>query len=117
MSTDLAIFTWLPNYGASSSITPNVVTAQFGDGYSQDTPLGINTLAQKWTLTFNVEPDVADEIHWFLIQQGGWQRFWWTPPRRENAIKVKTTGEIKKTETDAGQTTIEVTFLQVFDPD
>jgi len=114
---DLAIFTWQPDYGASSSVTPNVLTAAYGDGYSQDTPAGLNTLPQVWTLVFNRWPDEADEIHWFLIQQAGFQRFWWTPPRRSKAIKVKTTGEIKSAETDAGQVTISVTFTQVFDPD
>lgn len=116
-SPDLDIFTWLPNYGAEGSVTPNVVTAAYGDGYSQDMPLGINSLTQVWSLTFNVEPDTADDIFTFLMNQGGFQRFWWVPPRQEDAIKVKTAGEIKKTETDAGQTSITVKFQQVFDPD
>lgn len=117
MGPDLPIFRWTPDYGAESSVTPNVVTAQYGDGYSQDTPLGINFLAQVWTVSFNKSPDFADEIYNFLMNLGGYQRFWWTPPRREIAIKCKTSGEIKKTETDAGQTTISTKFQQVFDPD
>jgi phage-related protein len=114
---DLAIFNWVPDYGAQASVTPTVLTSQYGDGYSQDIPLGINTLPQVWKLKFNREPWDADEIFNFLMNQGGYLRFWWTPPRQEQAIKVKTTGAIQKTESDAGQTTIEVTFTQVFDPD
>jgi phage-related protein len=115
--SDLAIFNWQPDYGAQADVTPTVVTAQFGDGYSQDIPLGINSMPQTWTLVFNRLPDEADGIFNFLMNQGGYLRFWWTPPRQELAIKVKTTGKISKTETDAGQTAISVTFTQVFDPD
>jgi phage-related protein len=115
---DLDIFTWQPDYGAQADVTPAVVTAQFGDGYSQDVPLGINFMPQAWTLKFNRDPDLeADAIYTFLINQGGYKRFWWTPPRQNDAIKVKTTGKISKTETDTGQTTISATFQQVFDPD
>lgn len=116
--SDLAIFNWQPDYGAQADVTPNVLTAQFGDGYSQDIPLGINFMPQVWTLKFNRDPDTdADDIYNFLISQGGYKRFWWTPPRQAVAIKVKTVGKISKTETDAGQTTISCTFNQVFDPD
>jgi phage-related protein len=114
---DLAIFPWQPDYGAQAAVTPTILTAQFGDGYSQDQPLGINFMPQTWTLKFNREPDDADDIFNFLMNQGGYKRFWWTPPRQNQSIKVKTTGQIGKEETDAGQTTISVTFLQVFDPD
>jgi len=122
---DLDIFTWQPDYGAQADVTPTVVTAQFGDGYSQDAPLGINAMPQSWTLKFNRDSNALDsdpggnpdDIFNFLMNQGGYQRFWWTPPRQNCAIKVKTTGKISKTETDAGQTTISVTFQQVFDPD
>jgi phage-related protein len=115
--SDLAFFPWQPDYGAQVDVTPTVLTAQFGDGYSQDTPLGINSMPQAWTLKFNRQPDEADDIYNFLMNQGGYLRFWWTPPRRGMSIKVKTTGKISRTESDAGQTTISVTFQQVFDPD
>lgn len=117
MSVDLDIFTWLPQYGAQGSVTPSVLTAQYGDGYSQDTPIGINSTPQVWTLSFNNQPTIADAIFQFLQTKGGVTRFWWTPPRQTVPIKVKTTGAYTKTETDAGQVTIGVTFQQVFDPD
>src|ERR1700737_3412719 len=117
MATDLDIFTWLPQTGAQGSVTPAIVTAQFGDGYSQDIALGINSTPQVWTLTFNNMPDVADSIWAFLQKQGGVARFWWTPPRMKTPIKVKTTGACTKTETDTLQVTIQATFTQVFDPD
>jgi|SRR6266566_3227944 len=117
MSVDLDIFTWLPQYGAQASVTPNVLSAQYGDGYTQDIALGINSKAQVWTLSFNADPDTGDAIFRFLQNQGGVSRFWWTPPRQSDSIKVKTTGAYTKTETDAGQVTISATFQQVFDPD
>ena len=65
------IFPWSPDYGASNSVTPNVLTAKYGDGYSQDQPLGINYLAQVWSLTFNRSHKEADQIYNFLMNQGG----------------------------------------------
>lgn len=117
MSVDLDIFTWLPQYGAQSSVTPTILTAAYGDGYSQDIAIGINSTPQTWTLSFNNDPVTADSIWQFLMNQGGVKRFWWVPPRQSDAIKVKTTGVYTKTETDVGQVTVGVTFQQVFDPD
>src|SRR5437870_4716718 len=99
MAVDLEIFTWLPQYGAQASVTPDVLTAQFGDGYSQDVAVGINSTSQVWTLSFNTDPVIADSIFAFLQRQGGVKRFWWTPPRQTDPIKVKTTGAYTKTET------------------
>jgi phage-related protein len=116
-SPDLDIFTWLPQYGAEASVTPSVLTSQYGDGYAQDVPIGINSTPQVWTLSFNNDPATADQIFQFLQNQGGVKRFWWTPPRQNDALKCKTVGAYKKQESDAGQVTISVTFQQVFDPD
>lgn len=114
---DLLIFQWQPDYGAECDVTPSVLTAQFGDGYSQDIAVGLNSTAQSWILSFNRKPQEADAIFNFIQNMGGVTRFWWLPPRQTSAIKVKTMGKYSKFETDAGQVTIQVTFQQVFDPD
>ena len=114
---DLEIFTWTPDYGAQCSVTPEVLTAQYGDGYSQDVAIGINSTPEVWAILFNRDPATSEQVFQFLQRQGGVQRFWWTPPGAMIAKKFKTVGQYGKTYTDAGQTTVAMTFQQVFDPD
>lgn len=113
----LEIFDWVPTYGAELGVTPALLTAKFGDGYSQDTPDGINNQMEVWGLTFTKFPDVADDIINFLKRQAGAKRFWWTPPRYPEPLKWVTSGKFGKVETNAGYVTVTVTFEQRFDPD
>lgn len=113
----LDIFTWIPTYGAKLGVTPTLLSASYGDGYSQDMPAGINSNPEVWTLSFTLTPDEGDRCMDFFNRQGGYLRFWWTPPRYVNASKFKTTGEYAKTETNAGYVTVTATFMQCFDPD
>ena len=41
-------FTWTLNYPAKLSREPKVQNINFGDGYSQRTPLGLNSSLQNW---------------------------------------------------------------------
>ena len=108
-------FTWIPSYNAKVSLSPRVLKAQFGDGYAQRVPDGINTNPQSWTLTFLNQPSAtADAIDSFLATQNGVTWFWWTPPRASSAIKV-VCAKWDKEETDRGSTTVTATFDQVFD--
>jgi phage-related protein len=114
---DLEIYDWFCTYGATNSVTPNVISAQFGDGYSQDVPLGINTTADSWDITSRLSPSDADDAFEFLRRQGGTKRFWWLPPRYADPIKVKTKGAFKKNEESWGFVVVSATFVQCFDPD
>jgi phage-related protein len=117
MASDLEIYDWLVTYGAKNTVTPDVLSAVFGDGYSQDIPDGINSTADSWSITSRLSPSDADDAFEFLRRQRGATRFWWTPPRYVSPIKVKTTGAIEKGEESAGFVTVTATFKQVFDPD
>jgi phage-related protein len=114
--SDHPIFSWLPIYGSKKTVTPNLLSASFGDNYSQDAPNGINSTAQVWALSMYLEPTVGDQCFEFLQKMGGVTRFWWTPPRSTDAILVKTTGDLVSEETNPGWNTISCTFQQVFDP-
>lgn len=73
-------FTWTPSTGFSVEHTPRVSKAKFGDGYSQRTRYGINTVDIAWNLTFvNQSISKAKEIVDFLTYHGGTEYFYFIP--------------------------------------
>lgn len=50
----MARFTWIPDQGASRTSTPNVNKSAFGEGYVQRSANGINSVAEKWSLSFTI---------------------------------------------------------------
>lgn len=74
-------FTWIPDYGVSVEVTPNIRKAKFGDGYEQRSVLGINNKPREWSLTFTQLNNNLDDIEDFLSDLGGYTSFEWTPPR------------------------------------
>lgn len=83
-----AIFNWCAT-AASRELEPRVLVAQFGDGYAQRRPAGINTQDEIWSLTFsNRSAAVAAAIDDFLKARNGVDVFVWTPPRQSTALNV-----------------------------
>lgn len=77
----LLTFTYTPSKGISSSSKPRVVSAQFGDGYSQRVPDGLNSVVKEWDLSFNSNPvNKANSIVKFFEDRKGSEPFLWTPP-------------------------------------
>jgi phage-related protein len=106
-------FTWIPTYSSAATAKPRVLTAQYGDGYSQRTPDGLNSLPYSWDLIF-IEQTTISQILPFLNAQLGATAFYWTPPRWTTQIKVicqKWSSPIN----DFGVTRVLATFEQVFD--
>lgn len=105
------------SYGCQNQMRPRTKSVAFGDGYELRIGDGLNTMAQKWTLSFNVMPlDMAEYIEWFFKKQGGIRWFWWVPPRQTQPIKVIckewTRGPV---EGSRHHDFISATFQQVFD--
>uniref|UniRef100_UPI004053E93E phage tail protein n=1 Tax=Pseudomonas sp. G.S.17 TaxID=3137451 RepID=UPI004053E93E len=46
------VFPWSPRVRSSGDTQPNVLSSQFGNGYSQRLPVGINNLAATWSVSF-----------------------------------------------------------------
>jgi len=72
-------FNYVPAPGQSKSVTPRVLTAQFGDGYSQRIGDGINIKPRIYSLTFNRKMDELLAIESFLDARKGIEAFIWTP--------------------------------------
>jgi phage-related protein len=78
-----------PNIDFQVNHEPKIISAQMGDGYSQRTPAGINFQPRSWNLRWEpITVAEADAIEAFLIARGGYEAFWWTPPRGGPAVKV-----------------------------
>jgi phage-related protein len=57
------------------------LTAQFGDGYRQDTPDGLNFQIDSWNLAFeNLNSTDTTAVRVFLDSVGSYTTFTWTAP-------------------------------------
>lgn len=82
------IFDWCVT-SASYDLAPTVIVAQFGDGYAQRRPAGINTQNRDWSLAMqSVLPNDAEAILAFLEARNGVDVFNWTPPGSTSAQNV-----------------------------
>ncbi|MGF6958007.1 phage tail protein [Paraburkholderia youngii] len=76
-----AIFQWCVT-AASYDLEPRVLSAAFGDGYTQRRPNGINTQDKVWSIEMrNQSAQVAADVLAFLEARNGVDVFIWTPPR------------------------------------
>lgn len=81
----MAEFTWLPDHKPKRSIVPRILKAQFGDGYTQRTRSGLNTMLETWTMNFTLKTRAkVREIEDFLESHAGVDSFTWVTPRGES---------------------------------
>lgn len=77
----MSTFTWAPDAGASMERSPRIRSVQFGDGYEQRAPDGLNADLRKYSLTWSGRSlSEATAIETFLGNQGGTQKFDFTFP-------------------------------------
>ena len=111
------VFDWAEADSTSVSEEPRVTETQFGDGYSQRSAEGINTLTEMWDVSIEeADNQVADEIIAFLRARGGVEVFEWTPRWGTDPILVVTSGGWKRTGAGDGASTISVRFKRVYEP-
>ncbi|MCW2242269.1 phage tail protein [Azospirillum canadense] len=69
-----------PSFQSQKSVQPRILKASFGDGYTQRTADGLNTMPQSWDLRWDaLRATDADAIEAFFVATGGYKAFWWTP--------------------------------------
>jgi len=107
------------SYGAQKTSQPATRTVKFGDGYEQRTVFGLPTHAnpKQWALTWqNITETDADTIEDFLnARAADSASFDWTPPDEATAYKW-ICPEWSKSIDYPTRSTINATFLQVFEP-
>lgn len=106
-------FTWERQSGAAGRINFRIIEAQFGDGYSQVVPDGLNTKTQSWPLSFEGNMNYMQPILDFFARHKGAKSFYWTPPG-EPAPLLFRASDLTLTSRGAGVYSLAVEFKQVF---
>lgn len=71
-----------PSIETTRSIKPRVLMADFGDGYTQRAPDGLNAQMETITVAWSrLKPADAATIVAFLSARAGAEAFLWTAPR------------------------------------
>lgn len=108
-------FTWVPSKSFTKTIKPRVLTAQFGDGYSQRVTDGINNITREWSVSFNSK-SISDinNIESFLIARKGSEGFLWTPPGESTTYAVICPDWSRTYDTHISAS-LQTKFIQIFD--
>lgn len=72
-------FTWQVHADAGGNGEFATAKAQFGDGYAQEVPLGLNSESQKWTVNFSGYAHQVAPVLAFIRAHKG-MSFLWKPP-------------------------------------
>ena len=106
-------FNYVPAPGQSKNVTPRVLKAQFGDGYSQRVGDGINFKPRIYNLVFNREVSELNAIDAFLTARAGIEAFYWTP--LNGTAGVWLCESWARTDTLLHVGSISATFTEVFE--
>lgn len=102
-----------PSPGTTHKPAVSILEAEFGDGYSQPTPKGINHIKKSTTLKWAVlTTEQADEIEDFFERMGGTQPFYFHPFGVRSMMKW-TCKDWERT-TEGGIWQISATLVQSF---
>lgn len=104
-----------PSYqGAHKASAARVRRNTFGDGYSQRSADGINTIDEKWSLSWTGTTTQITELEDFFIAEGGVNSFYWTP-KRESTQLLWTCNTWNRVYNSNGVDTITATLQREYD--
>ncbi|MBD9511637.1 phage tail protein [Ensifer sp. ENS10] len=102
-----------PSPGTSHKPTVSLWEAEFGDGYSQPTPKGINHIRKSTTLSWKtLTYDQMQEIKGFFERQQGNKVFYYRPFGEQFAVKW--TCKEWSSVTEGGIWQVDATLVQSF---
>jgi phage-related protein len=108
-------FNFLPDDGPSGDIKMRIMKTQFGDGYAQVIPDGLNVKFQVWPLKFDRAAADILPIKQFLDAHIGIS-FNWTPPVIGAVQGLYLCTGYNNTPRSGGQETLSFTLEQIFVP-
>lgn len=99
----------------SKRINYNVMAIQYGDGYAQRAPNGLNAQFDVWTITWIwLNATDAGTVRAALNAVGGHDYLTWTPPGEASAKRFIVEPESRFESYHGGNIKIGVTLRQVF---
>ncbi|PTL88866.1 phage tail protein [Halomonas litopenaei] len=109
----------LPDVCASYSpgVSPafSVDTVQFGDGYQQRRPTGLNSVRETWNVSFNnLSQDDYELVYGFLKSRQGVHAFLWQPPWEYAAKRWVCTDLTSTRPSNFQVASIQATFVEDF---
>lgn len=103
-----------PSYGWAGKTEAKILEAEFGDGYSQRMPDGLNWLRDSMPLRWeNLHEAEKDTLIDFFADHGGYIYWLWAPPGEDQKKWVATSWE--RTPKGADCYTVVANVKQVFD--
>lgn len=109
----VSTFIWHPDLGAQKRLEVAVTETQFGDGYSQRAPNGINHVREVWSVSFTGNDTDIAPIKGFLEAVIAVTPFkWMTPEEKEILVVAK---NFKLDRSKQGIRKIDCEFWQDFD--
>lgn len=104
-----------PSPGTEDKPEINLLETEFGDGYTQVSPKGLNHIRRVLSLTWEyLQPQDSDDIMDFLKEHGGYMPFYYTPSDATTPLKW-TCKEFSEKRLQGGIRSISATFRQSFD--
>lgn len=105
-------FSYCPSVMAEMTVEPRVRRAVFGDGYEQRIADGINTMPERWDLSFSTSA-LVDAIEAQLAGYGGVTSFTWTNPK---GVEIRVVCRSwSRTIVDKNHSSLRAVFEQVFE--
>jgi len=105
-----------PDWGMNPKVKPRVNRTDFGDGYTQRSSDGINTISLSVSLTWtNVTNAERDTLIDFFVAMGAITAFWWQKPGDTTPL-LWTCGSWDDKSISAGYYVVTAVFQQEFDP-
>lgn len=86
---DLEIFSWCIRPDFTVENEPNVFSANFGDGYKQLSPKGLNSLMRDYSVVVKVKNAEAIKVDAFLVKHNAVKSFYFNDPYTGTKRKVR----------------------------
>lgn len=105
-----------PDYSSPVKFAPRVLTAGFGDGYSQRAQDGLNANPQSWELSYQELTDAeVQTLLDFFEGLGGVSNFTWQP-KYSTAVKKFLCSEWGATPVADNSNSFTASIVEVFEP-
>lgn len=103
-----------PSVGATAEPKLNLRETEFGDGYTERSPNGLNHLREAWELKFELLTAAQSAtLRAFLQERGGYKAFLYTPPGEPSPMRV-ICRKWKRTFDEADRQTVTLSLEQDF---